>query len=477
MSQTSPDRLPASLPALVDAAIIGGGPAGCSAASWLTQLGLSVALIERAPRLCDSLRPLEYRQDWLLGAPGESLADLGERYAAHVAAQPGVHTLTGQTVHHLDWQAEQGWTLYFDGGPAFAVNAPDTAGAPQARDASGLRPLRARALLLATGLTPRHPSPLYPDQNRHGRVLDAIELTARRDQLPPGKVLLLGGGDNAIENALHLAGRGHAVTLWSRSEWRAQTHLVQQLDGAPGLRRRPAQALPTAIAADTAGVNVNSKAYSEERFDHVAVLLGYEPEASAWLKVADALQRAGVTAPSQPFRDEPRFGVLGLFVAGDASGRQHPCVQTALGDGVVAAKQIEAFLRPLRESQPPPALRRNNRQVIHINGLRFGANLGVLDFEREGPQPIQVDAEVNLGAQTIVSRDADIGHVLDYRRVRTIIIDECTAEHTDLLEALLGKLCVRLMKLAGVVGVRIKVTKLEIFPDCQVAISAECGTW
>ena len=64
--------------------------AGCSAASWLTQLGLSVALIERAPRLCDSLRPLEYRQDWLLGAPGESLAELGERYAAHVAAQPGV---------------------------------------------------------------------------------------------------------------------------------------------------------------------------------------------------------------------------------------------------------------------------------------------------------------------------------------------------------------------------------------------------
>lgn len=474
MSQPTSDRLPASLPALVDAAIVGGGPAGCSAASWLTQLGLSVALIERAPRLCDSLRPLDYRQDWLLGAPGESLADLGDRYARHVDAQSGVHALTGQAIHHLDWQPEQGWTLYFDGGPAFAANAPD---APPSRDATGLRPLRARALLLATGLTPRHPSPLYPTGDRHGRVMDAIELTAVRDTLPPGKVLLLGGGDNAVENALYLAGRGHAVTLWSRSEWRAQSHLIQQLDGAPGLRRRAAQALPSAVAASADRVAVTSKAYGEEQFDHVAVLLGYEPTPDAWLQVADALQRAGVTAPSQPFRDEPRFGVLGLFVAGDASGRQHPCVQTALGDGVVAAKQIEAFLRPLRESQPPPALRRNNRQVIHIKGLRFGANLGVLDFEREGPQPIEVDAEVNLGAQTIVSRDADIGHVLDYRRVRTIIIDECTAEHTDLLEALLGKLCVRLMKLPGVVGVRIKVTKLEIFPDCQVAISAECGQW
>ncbi|HEY4079983.1 MAG TPA: dihydroneopterin aldolase [Burkholderiaceae bacterium] len=126
------------------------------------------------------------------------------------------------------------------------------------------------------------------------------------------------------------------------------------------------------------------------------------------------------------------------------------------------------------EAAPRP---RNERQVIHIIGLRIGANLGILDFEREGPQPIQVDAEINLGPQALVSRDSDIGHVLDYRRIRQIIIDECTAEHTDILEALVAKLCTRLMKLPGVKGIRVKVNKLEIFPDCQVAISAETGNW
>ncbi|WP_077035804.1 dihydroneopterin aldolase [Pelomonas sp. KK5] len=120
---------------------------------------------------------------------------------------------------------------------------------------------------------------------------------------------------------------------------------------------------------------------------------------------------------------------------------------------------------------------RNEQQVIHISGLRFGAKLGILDFEREGPQPIQVDAAINLGPQALVSRDSDIGHVLDYRRIRQIIIDECTAEHTDLLEALVAKLGKRLMKLPGVIGVRVKVHKLEIFPDCEVAISAEVGAW
>jgi dihydroneopterin aldolase len=76
-----------------------------------------------------------------------------------------------------------------------------------------------------------------------------------------------------------------------------------------------------------------------------------------------------------------------------------------------------------------------------------------------------------------VARDADIGHVLDYRRIRSAIIDECTAEHTDLVEALLGKLSNRVMGLPGVVGVRLKLTKLEIFPDCEVAISTEIGVW
>ena len=440
----------------VDIAIIGAGPAGCSAASWLRQMGLEVALIERATTPCKSLEALQFKQDWVLGNPGQTLASLGQRYAEQTAVLPGLRLLLGRALTHLDWQSGAGWQLRLNDGTE----------------------LKARALLLATGLRPLRPELFFPPNATGPRVIDAVQLTAQRETMRPGRVLLLGGGDNAAENALYLQSRGHQVTLWSRSDWRAQAALVGHIEVlGDAITKRLRCPLPTQLSADQSGVSVRSKSHGDERFDHVAVLLGYEPEPSAWRLVADALQRAGFTAPSQPFRDEPRFAALGLFVAGDASGRQHPCVQTALADGVVAAKQSEHFLRPLQQGQPPLTLRRNTRQVIHLAGLRFGANLGVLDFEREGPQPIQVDAEVNLGAQMIVSRDADIGHVLDYRRVRQIIIDDCTAEHTDLLEALLGKLCTRLMGLPGVVGVRIKVAKLEIFSDCQVAISAECGSW
>ena len=117
------------------------------------------------------------------------------------------------------------------------------------------------------------------------------------------------------------------------------------------------------------------------------------------------------------------------------------------------------------------------QQRLHLTGLRFAANLGILDHEKRAPQPIQVDAELNLGAQPLRPRDDDITHVLDYRKVRQIIIDECTAEHVNLLESLIGKLARRLLLLPGVRGVRVKIAKLEIFDDCEVAIRVETGQW
>jgi dihydroneopterin aldolase len=371
------------------------------------------------------LAALDFKQDWVLGEPATRLSELAGQYAAQAQATPGLALRLGAKVesvrHTLD-----GWALQLAGGER----------------------VQARALLIATGLRLLRPSRYFASP--HARVLDAATLTARRATLPPGRMLLLGAGDNAAENALFLAERGFDVTVWARGGWRAQTHLVERVEAHPRIALRLSTPLPEALLPDAQGITVGT-----ERFELAAVLLGFEPEPSAFaLLDAHARQRA--------------------FVAGDASGRWHPCVQTALADGVQAAKQIEQALRPQAAAAPQ---RHNNRQVIHLQGLRFRANLGVLDFERTGPQPIQVDAEVNLGALPVVARDADIGHVLDYRRVRTAIIDECTQEHTDLVEALLGKLCNRLMGLPGVVGVRLKLTKLEIFPDCEVAISTELGAW
>ncbi len=124
-------------------------------------------------------------------------------------------------------------------------------------------------------------------------------------------------------------------------------------------------------------------------------------------------------------------------------------------------------------TQPSP----KGNQTLSLTGLRFAASLGILSHEIGKPQPIQVDAEINMGSQPLLPSDDEIHHVLDYRKVRQIIIDECTERHINLLESLIGKLSNRLMQLPGVLGVRVKIAKLEIFEDCEVAIRMEAGQW
>ena len=89
------------------------------------------------------------------------------------------------------------------------------------------------------------------------------------------------------------------------------------------------------------------------------------------------------------------------------------------------------------------------------------------------PSPARISLRSTI--RRTVSVLATFGLV--YRKVRQIIIDECTSQHVNLLESLIGKLAQRLMQIPGVLGVRVKIAKLEIFHDCEVAIRVETGQW
>ncbi len=119
----------------------------------------------------------------------------------------------------------------------------------------------------------------------------------------------------------------------------------------------------------------------------------------------------------------------------------------------------------------------HGQQVLSFTGLRLQARLGILEHERTAPQAIAVDVELTQGRQPLLPHDDQIDHVLDYRRVRQIVLDECTAGHVNLLESLVGRLVMRLLQLHGVLGVRVRVAKLHIFDDCEVAIRMESGLW
>lgn len=116
-------------------------------------------------------------------------------------------------------------------------------------------------------------------------------------------------------------------------------------------------------------------------------------------------------------------------------------------------------------------------RVLALSGFRFMANLGILEHEINASQPIEVNAELNLGNQSVRLKDDHLKSVLDYRKIHSIILEECTKVHVNMLESLTGKLCERLSQMPDVVGVRVKIVKLEIFPDCLVSIQQQIGDW
>ena|SRR5699024_2646392 len=108
-----------------------------------------------------------------------------------------------------------------------------------------------------------------------------------------------------------------------------------------------------------------------------------------------------------------------------------------------------------------PATRR-----IFFERLALQANIGILEHELQGTQPIYVDAQFD----TLIegpSNDQDISSVLDYRHLRQHIIQICTTRHVNLLETLVEALCSSILeRFPTIVWLKIRISKPQAFVDC-----------
>lgn len=103
---------------------------------------------------------------------------------------------------------------------------------------------------------------------------------------------------------------------------------------------------------------------------------------------------------------------------------------------------------------------------IFFSQLAIDSRIGILDHERGATQPLHVDAEFEVDAPN-APREDDIREVLDYRRLRESIVDECSRTHVDLLETLCDRLAERLLReYPDVQAVRLRIGKPMAFADC-----------
>jgi thioredoxin reductase (NADPH) len=213
------------------------------------------------------------------------------------------------------------------------------------------RNFRSKAVLLATGASYRHLG--IPGERRlAGRGVSYCG-TCDGPLFKGKEVIMVGGGNSAVTEALHLHHLGISVKLIHRRDaLRAQEYLVKNLTD----NRIPivwntevTEIIGKERVEAVMLINNKTRKTSQLKIDGVFIAIGYEPAVALANKIGVELTRDGYIK-----RDSHhRTNIPGIYSAGDVEGGYKQIV-TAAGQGSGAALSIfEDLMNPywLREDQ------------------------------------------------------------------------------------------------------------------------------
>lgn len=300
-------------------AIIGGGPAGMSCANACLSFGLTPIVIERGDHVGGAQRTNFHPNLWMLGAPGESGEDMTRRMAEHFASLP-VTTLYRTEVTHVDRESS-GFTL--------TLTIRD--GIPES--------IHVDAIVLASGMRPYATPELEKLARETDKVIIGPLSHTIKDGIRNANVLILGGGDNALDHALFLAERGNRVTVCTRTAFSARAAFLASCSERSDIELR-ADCMPQEIAWTKTGIRTE---WSREKkdYDWLLVMYGYRPNTDILERFAPHLRPDMTTSGHVHVDTWQRTSTPGIYAAGDITSSPQPSVPTAIAQGLAAARAIE----------------------------------------------------------------------------------------------------------------------------------------
>ena len=298
-----------------DLLIVGGGPAGLTAGIYAKRSGLNTAIIEgQALGGQVALTPVVENYPGFTHVGGKALVDIMVTHALE-------YTQIFQQEKVVDIQL----------GDPFIVT-------------TSQRKFHARAVLLATGAS--HKQLGVPGESRlSGRGVSYCS-TCDGPLFKDKKVLMIGGGNSAVTETLHLHHMGVDVSLVHRREkLRAQEVLAKNLtdNQIPILWNTEIKEIRgDQRVEEVALFNNRTNEISTLKTDGVFIAIGYTPAVELAQKVGVALTENGYIK-----RDaKHRTNIPGIYSAGDVEGGYKQIV-TAAGQGAEAAMNIfEDLINP-----------------------------------------------------------------------------------------------------------------------------------
>lgn len=298
-----------------DVVIVGGGPAGLTAGIYAVRSGMKAAVIER-------------------GVLGGQVAT-----TPVVENYPGFTQVGGKALVDIMVSHALEYVKIFQGEEVVDIQPGDTIEVLTSR-----RRFQTKSVLLATGASHTHLG--VPGESRlSGRGLSYCS-TCDGPLFKGKKVVMVGGGNSAVTEALHLYHMGVDVTIIHRRDsLRAQDFLVKNLmqNDIPILWNTEVKEIRGEERVQEI-IIYNNKTDEESIFETsgVFVAIGYMPE----VKLA---QKIGVKLTAEGYikRDSKhRTNIPGIYSAGDVEGGYKQIV-TAAGQGSEAALSIfEDLINP-----------------------------------------------------------------------------------------------------------------------------------
>lgn len=281
---------------MLDVVIIGSGPAGLSAAIYTSRGGLSTLVATGDTK--GGLLTTTEKVDNYLGLYGSEGLDMADNFLEHAVKFGAKVRKVSATEIHVD--SDGIFETTFDNG----------------------KTVKSKTVIYAAGSNPRK-------LGVKGEELNGVSYCSTCDGsfFENEKVVLVGGGETAAEDALYLSQLCESVTVLVRSTWRATEPAVHKLEEQPNVNIKLGVNVSEILNNDTNSVSgVLLDNGDKIEVSGVFVAVGQEPNSKVAERHASIYEDGFIECSN----------VQGFFIAGDIKDPEYRQVVIAAGDGAKA---------------------------------------------------------------------------------------------------------------------------------------------